>query len=139
MTFLKSTLLVGVVLAFPLLSHLDARGPGSDVTADQPAANLVRAPLALPSQDDVYARHCAPCHGKKGRGDGVAASAFNPPPADFTDRELMSERTDEQLLNAIKDGKAAMPAFGSVLTAEELDEVLIYIRSLIPDEEGAGG
>lgn len=151
MTFLKSTLLVGVVLAPPFSLASDAPGPGLDVTANRPVADIVRAPIGaeaangriaslfvLLGQDDVFARNCAACHGEKGRGDGVAASAFNPRPTDFTDREVMSKYTDDQLGEIIRNGNGAMPAFGSVLSEEDVDEVLSFIRSLIPDEEGAG-
>jgi mono/diheme cytochrome c family protein len=32
----------------------------------------------------VFVRHCNACHGVDGRGDGPAASALQPPPADLT-------------------------------------------------------
>lgn len=32
----------------------------------------------------LYTRHCAPCHGTSGRGDGPAARFLHPPPRDFT-------------------------------------------------------
>jgi len=32
---------------------------------------------------EVYTRHCTPCHGERGRGDGPAARFLDPPPRDF--------------------------------------------------------
>lgn len=32
----------------------------------------------------LYARYCADCHGRDGKGKGPAASGMNPPPADLT-------------------------------------------------------
>ena len=32
----------------------------------------------------VFVRHCSACHGVDGRGDGPAAPALQPPPADLT-------------------------------------------------------
>jgi hypothetical protein len=32
----------------------------------------------------LYRQHCASCHGKSGRGDGLAGTALRPPPPDLT-------------------------------------------------------
>src|SRR5947208_15073663 len=32
----------------------------------------------------LFVRHCSACHGVEGRGDGPAAPALQPPPADLT-------------------------------------------------------
>ena len=39
-------------------------------------------PLKLPGYK-AFARHCAPCHGERGDGKGVAARFLEPPPRDF--------------------------------------------------------
>ena len=31
----------------------------------------------------IYDSNCSMCHGEKGYGDGMSASAFNPPPRNF--------------------------------------------------------
>lgn len=41
------------------------------------------APQAAPGAAD-YAQFCASCHGGGGKGDGPAAAALTPPPADLT-------------------------------------------------------
>jgi mono/diheme cytochrome c family protein len=46
-----------------------------------------RVPLAqtsMASGEEMYTAYCAACHGKQGRGDGPAASAFKTPPTDLT-------------------------------------------------------
>jgi len=85
-----------------------------------------------PGQDgaDIYTKQCAACHGKSGEGNGPAAVALNPRPADLTDRERMDELTNDALRELIAKGTGAMPAFESILEPDELDAVLEYVRSL---------
>lgn len=79
--------------------------------------------------EEVYATNCATCHGVSGKGDGPAAGAFNPPPTDFTDPEAVKNRSVEDLVGAISEGRDGMPAYGASLSAEEIEAVAEYIRS----------
>ena len=106
---------------------------GLGVLTGQPASpDLVDTDLrAAPNGGaELYAKHCANCHGAEGAGDGQLASAFNPPPTDLTDAELMDALTDEAILEAMSAGKGIMPGFGSALSAEEFQAVLEYVRTL---------
>jgi mono/diheme cytochrome c family protein len=78
----------------------------------------------------VYAQRCVLCHGATGHGDGPAAASLNPHPRNHTDGSYMNTRTDAQLLEVIRHGKGAMPAWGSVLSEEEIQAVLKHVRSL---------
>ena len=80
--------------------------------------------------DAIFKKQCVACHGAGGMGDGPAAIALNPKPADFTDPERMGGVTDIQLLEIISAGKGTMPAFSAVLTPEEIQAVVEYVRSL---------
>ena len=81
--------------------------------APRSAPNLAAAP-------GLYQQHCAACHGDAGRGDGPAAKALEPPPANFHDRERMAQRSAYALYNAISLGVAgtSMAAFGQLDDAE---------------------
>ncbi len=62
---------------------------------------------------DVFLRYCVSCHGVSGTGDGPAAAALQPPPADLT---RLGERYGEQhplrnLIAAI-DGRRPVRAHG---------------------------
>jgi mono/diheme cytochrome c family protein len=35
--------------------------------------------------------NCVSCHGKAGKGDGAAAMALNPKPADWTSKKIQDE------------------------------------------------
>ena len=54
----------------------------------------------------LYAQHCAACHGSDGRGDGPAASALQPHPTDFRDRDGAEQRSLYDLYNTITIGVA---------------------------------
>jgi mono/diheme cytochrome c family protein len=78
----------------------------------------------------IYQDRCVLCHGADGKGDGAAAAGLNPKPRNHTDGAYMNSRTNEQLLQVIHDGKGAMPAWGSVLSEQEMHAVLRYVRSI---------
>jgi mono/diheme cytochrome c family protein len=84
----------------------------------------------------LYATHCAACHGPEGRGDGPSSAAFATKPSNLTDGRLMNALPDEFLLNIIRHGGPAeglaptMPPFDRTLSAEQIRQVVGYVRSL---------
>jgi cytochrome c oxidase cbb3-type subunit III len=84
----------------------------------------------------VYTDYCAVCHGKEGRGDGPMAAMFGPKPLAFTDKAGMTARRDQELYFAIFNGgeaigqSAFMPAWGGLLKASDIADVIAYIRTL---------
>lgn len=72
--------------------------------------------------------NCVSCHGPRGKGDGVAAAALNPKPADWTSAKIKAE-TDGELFWKISTGRGAMPAW-SFLPENDRWAVVRYIRSL---------
>jgi len=76
---------------------------------------------------------CFTCHGKEGRGDGLAAPGLDPSPRNFTNTGFHAMRTDGELFWVIREGipgTAMMPMVGSVITEDEAWLVLLYERSL---------
>jgi mono/diheme cytochrome c family protein len=67
---------------------------------------------------EVYATRCAICHGERLRATGGAL-------------DLLQLRPNERARfdQAVSDGKGQMPAWGGVLSAEEIDQLWAYIRS----------
>lgn len=72
---------------------------------------------------DVYGRECSACHGTSGGGkrgprlgDGSVVERF-PDPADQA--------------VVVAEGRGAMPAFGSSLTAAEIEAVVAYTREVL--------
>lgn len=97
--------------------------------------DLLRNPWP-PTQESVsagtalYATACASCHGETGRGDGVAASALNPPPSDLAVHVPL--HTDSELYDFIANGidGTAMVARSEELSAEETWHIINYIRTI---------
>ena len=118
------------------------------------AIGLAMVPQGIDAvQDDeplgkvTYDRWCSECHGLDGDGNGSAAGYMLPRPRDFT-LALYNIRTtasgelptDDDLLRAINMGApgTAMPPWEDVLTDEEKDALVQYIKTFSrffsPDE-----
>jgi mono/diheme cytochrome c family protein len=76
--------------------------------------------LQARSGHEVYERFCISCHNYDGRGADRETNLF-------ADRRRL-RTADSELLSSILDGKGEMPAYSNVLTYEEAQNVLQYIR-----------
>jgi high-affinity iron transporter len=71
------------------------------------ATGIARAPSGVPDIDRgsrLFAESCATCHGATGHGDGPAAAALKPRPADFHSDEVMEALTPFKAFNVIRFG-----------------------------------
>jgi cytochrome c oxidase cbb3-type subunit III len=84
----------------------------------------------------VFQHYCQICHGESGKGDGFNSSRLTPPPRDFTQPSFWKSTTDERVHFAVSQGgqsvgkSVLMPAWGHTLTKSQIDDVIVYIRSL---------
>ena len=78
---------------------------------------------------DVFGQLCAQCHGDKGQG-GIGPALNGP--------GFQTENTDQQIFNTIDKGHPATPmiAWGAVLTPEQIQGLVAYIRQLKSAEPG---
>ncbi len=72
--------------------------------------------------------NCVSCHGPKGKGDGPAAVALNPKPADWTSKVVQDE-TDGEIFWKITNGRGAMPSWRH-LSENDRWAAVRYIRTL---------
>lgn len=75
---------------------------------------------------------CFNCHGKSGKGDGMAGAMLDPGPRDFTNCAFQKARTDGELFWTVKHGVqgTGMVAFApAVVSEEEAWKVIAYVRS----------
>lgn len=93
-----------------------------------------------------FVRYCSACHGAEGRGDGPAAAALQPPPADLTRiAQRRGGRFPVTEITAYIDGRIGVPAhgrrdmpvwgerFGEIVGHDVLGEAVIrsYLELLI--------
>jgi len=101
-----------------------------------------------PEWREIFVQACATCHGEGGRGDGQRVvsqqpaperfvSEAQPPPADMTNPVLMARFPDDFIAALLKEGRLGaseklgyqtMPAFGHILSDEEIWSTIRYIR-----------
>ena len=77
----------------------------------------------------LYAAHCAACHGTTGKGDGRAACDFSTPPADLTDAAIAAE-SDGALLRHLSHAPRPMPSYDNLLNDAERRQIVGYLRTL---------
>jgi hypothetical protein len=108
------------------------------ILASVAAALCTLAPLAAAGQvktgAELYAWACSACHGNDGRGQPRSRVGFETSLPDFTDCSFTTPETDVDWGAIVSHGGPArafdrhMPAFGEVLSAEEIQRGLDHIR-----------
>lgn len=117
-----------------------AAAPAPEAAA--PAAVAITAAADANAGATVYSTYCVTCHGAKGQGDGVAAAALNPKPADFAagafkyDANGNGAPGDVDDIKAVvhdgaaKHGGSPLMAPWPMLAPEQLQAVAEYVKSL---------
>lgn len=79
--------------------------------------------------EKLYQANCAFCHAATGTGRNWIGSFMEPHPRDLTDPGFMRDMTRERLAHTIREGlpNTSMPAWKSVLKADEVDAIIAYI------------
>ena len=118
-------LVVGLAFAGTALAQGAWVAPQSEKAKKNPLPNDKKI---IEQGENVAKINCASCHGEKGKGDGPAAVALNPKPADWTSDRVQSE-TDGELFWKISNGRGPMPPWKH-LPENDRWAVIRYIRSL---------
>ncbi|MDH5485279.1 MAG: c-type cytochrome [Gammaproteobacteria bacterium] len=92
---------------------------------------------ALPGKPEqgkvIYDSYCKQCHAADGEGNGILTKVFDIKPANHTDAEIMDKISNKQLHAIIANGGAGaslMPGWKAILTDDDIDDVISYIRLL---------
>jgi mono/diheme cytochrome c family protein len=112
-------------------SHGQAHQPTakSQLRAEGRTESNQRSDPSVSRGKELYAQHCADCHGTAGKGDGPQAADLKVTPADLTSPEIQRE-TDEALFRIVSTGKKPMPAFAQKLSENDLRMIIRYCRTL---------
>jgi mono/diheme cytochrome c family protein len=76
----------------------------------------------------LYARNCASCHGRDGRAKTSRGRSKHA--RDLADSEWQGRVGDERIFNSVMNGKGKMPAYGKILSEQEIDSIVTYVRGL---------
>lgn len=93
---------------------------------------LLVAVLAAAPVAENWENHCAKCHGADGKGQTKAGKKLNV--KDYTDAKVQAEMKDEEMIKATtngvfdKAGKEKMKAYKDELSADEIKELVAYVR-----------
>jgi mono/diheme cytochrome c family protein len=102
---------VAVALGFTLVASAGAQTPWTVPESEKSRKSPVAtSPKTLAQGKKVAQVNCASCHGTTGKGNGPAAMALNPRPADWTSKKVQDE-TDGEIFWKITTGRGAMPAW----------------------------
>jgi len=122
-------LAAGVVVALGPSAPVLAQGAWEAPTAEKGKKNPLPDDKATREMGEKVAKiNCASCHGAKGKGDGAAAAALNPKPADWTSKKVQAE-SDGEIFWKISTGRGAMPSW-KFLPENDRWALVRYIRSL---------
>jgi mono/diheme cytochrome c family protein len=94
-------------------------------------ALLAQTALAAPASEN-WDNLCTKCHGADGRGQTKAGKKLDL--KDYTDAKVQAEMKDEAMIKAIADGvtdkagKERMKAFKDELSADEIKDLVAYVR-----------
>ena len=103
----------------------------ASVAAEKRPGNPNRGPA-------LYKKHCLRCHGAMLDGKGPEASKLSRQPTDFH-KYLSRVKGDLELEVTIRQGRklTAMHEWDSLLTDQQIYDLIAYIRSAVPHLEVA--
>ena len=116
-----------LLLTGPGLAQTPWGAPASEKAKKNP---LPSDPKSIELGRSVAKANCEPCHGKTFKGNGPAAIALNPKPADWTSPRVQ-DQSDGELFWKISTGRGAMPSWKQ-LPERERWAVLRFIKTLKP-------
>lgn len=139
MNFIK----ISIILAVAGLSVIACKQAMTSPNAPNANTNAVAAkttvspPAAAPSLDEsaeqreLYNVNCANCHKETGKGGKVTVDGKTIEPDDITSAKVAG-KSDEKLIKYVTDGfpDDGMPAFKDKLTADQIKEIVKYVRTL---------
>ena len=122
-----------------LAGWITACGPQADPLAMPPEKRQYDSAQLLRGETE-YKDHCASCHGRGAEGAPDWRrrddnGRFPPPPLNGTGHAWhhpLSQLRDT-ITNGGPAGQSNMPAWGSTLSAEEIDDVIAWFQSQWPD------
>jgi mono/diheme cytochrome c family protein len=145
---LKPLLLLSAVSLFGFTAPPDPAivvGRAPQEAAPAPAAQSTVNPVkpTAASQErakKIFAVDCAVCHGANGNGKTDLATDMQLTLADWTDPKSLEGKSDQELFDAIRNGKGKMPAEDAGRAKnDEVWNLIIYVRSFSKGQGSKAG
>ncbi len=141
-SFLVAALVASGLLGGGLLAgcqRQEPSRPSGPTSSPTPQASLPAASPAAPSPTSeaspagrqLFLQTCASCHGNEGKGDGPAAAALSPKPADLTTGTFKHGGSPQEIFRTITSGVPGTAMMGRASTPEKVRWNLVdYVLSL---------
>ena len=128
-----------------IISHLDGEiyivAKGESKTASGTIYKLIPGTDNKKIQSEFtpeqrFSQLCSVCHGNDGQGEKTFISQIGKKMPDFTDSDWQTSKTNEWIRDVITKGggamqlNIAMPSWKEILTKNEIDDLVSYIRSM---------
>lgn len=118
----------------PAIANAAQRAPEpwhAPASAKRIANPLKASSDTIKSGRSLYGMACLPCHGDKGKGDGLASASLEVRPGDLS-RSVMWQQNDGELFWKLSHGKSPMPAFKGTVSDEDLWKIIHFVRTFAP-------
>jgi mono/diheme cytochrome c family protein len=114
-SLISRAVIVAAGLGLALAGSGWAQTPWTAPVSEKSKKGPIAASAKVAEQGDRIAKvNCGSSHGTGGKGDGAAALALNPKPADRTSKRVQDE-SDGELFWKTTSGRAAMPSWKHLL------------------------
>ena len=121
------------------VSFQSSQTTATEVEVDEVTHHLRRFPTLswadIDRGEKVYDSLCLSCHGIYGHGDGPVAKTLAVRPRDLLTPPYQQQVTDEILFQRISDGHGSMPGTADVLSVDDRQAVVSFVRLLTPGYE----
>jgi mono/diheme cytochrome c family protein len=119
----------------------ESSSPPAAAAAPKNLAARKLNPEKIKRGEAVYLKNCASCHGPNGEGTPGwrtpgADGRYPPPPLDGSAHAWhhSTDTLEEMIRKGSPGGAGGMPAWDGKLTNQEIADVIVWIKSLWPDD-----
>ena len=113
MTRFTKTFSLALLILVPVISLTSRAGLGANDKS--------------PRGENIFRAKCSVCHGVDGAGQTENGKKFKVP--DLRSEKVQSLSEDE-MLDSVMNGKGYMPPMGKKYSADQLKQVVVYVRTL---------
>ena len=122
-----------LIMTLPFYSFIDNVNIEGEWIAPT-EANKIKNPMvgntaATLEGKKLFAAMCEICHGKKGKGDGLAGINLKPRPTNLLS-SAVQQQTDGAIYWKITEGRSPMASYKTALNEEQRWQLVNYIREL---------